>query len=100
MDLNPALKFELGDAAQILAENFFLDFELMVVSGVLIVASTTAAEMRTRRRDAVRRRLHDLDGLGAREAGFFLGERRFDLFSGEDERDEDCFAASAVFLAG
>jgi len=34
----------------------------------------------------------------AGEAGLFLGERGFDLFSGENERDEHGLAASAVFM--
>ena len=56
MDLNFAMQFKLGDAPQVLAQDFFLDFELMLVAGVLVVASATAAEMWARRRDAVRRR--------------------------------------------
>ena len=54
MDLNFALQFELGDAPQIFAQDFFLDFELMLVAGVLIMASAAAAEMWARRLDAVR----------------------------------------------
>jgi hypothetical protein len=98
MDLNFTLKFELGDAPQILAQDFFLDFELMLVAGLLIMASAAAAEMRTRRRDAVRRRLHDGFGFRADEAGFFFGDDSFDLFSGENEGDEDGLTASAVFI--
>ena len=54
MQLNFALQFELGDAAQVLVEDFFLDFELMIVAGVLVVASAAAGEMRAGRRNAVR----------------------------------------------
>ena len=50
MHLNLALEFKLGDAPQVLAQNFFLDFELMLVAGVLVVAASTAREIRTRRR--------------------------------------------------
>jgi len=97
MDLNFALQFEPGDAPQILAKNVFLDFELMFVACVLIVASAAAAEMRTRRLDAVRRRLHDGFGPRAGEAGFFFRDKGFDLFSGENKGDEHGLAASAVF---
>ncbi len=60
MDLNFALQFELGDAPQVLAQDFFLDFELMLVGGVLILASTAAGEVRTWRPHAMRRRLYYL----------------------------------------
>src|SRR5580700_3766449 len=98
MDLNFALQFELGDAPQILAQDFFLDFELMLVSRVLIVASAAAAEVWARCLDPVRRRLYNSFGLGAGEAGLFFGDCGFDLFSGENERDEDGLAASAVLI--
>ena len=97
MQLNFALQFELGDAAQILAQDFFLDLELMLVGGVLVVASAAAGEMRTGRRDAVRRGFNDCVGVGASEAWLFFGDRCFDFFSGENEGDEDGLAAAAVF---
>src|SRR5271170_1553031 len=100
MDLNFALQFELGDAAKILNQDFFLDFELMFVAGVLIVASATAAEMWTGRQNAVRRGLYDCDGVGAGEAGLLFGERRVDFLSGKNEGNENSFATSAVFIAG
>jgi hypothetical protein len=67
---------------------------------VLIVASAAAGEMRAGRRDAVRGGLDDCFGLCTGEAGLFFGECGFDVFSGEDEGDEDGFAAAAVFIAG
>ena|SRR5580704_3415205 len=100
MDLNFALQFELGDAPQVLAQDFFLDFELMLVAGVLVVASPAAAEMWTRRVDSVWRRSYDGFGLGAGEAGLLFRDDDFDLFSGENEGDEHGLAASAVFIAG
>ena len=94
--LNFTLQFDLGDAAQVLAQDFFLDLELLLVAGVLVVASAAAAEMWTRRQDAVRRRLYDGSGLRTGEAGLFLGDCGFDFFSGENKRDEDGFAAAVV----
>jgi hypothetical protein len=82
MDLNFALQFELCDPPQILAEDFRLDFELMLVVGVLVVASATVGEVRAWRRDAVWRWRYYFAGVGAGEAGFFLGESGFDCFSG------------------
>ncbi len=95
MYLDFVLQFELGDAAQVLAQDFFLDFELLLVAGVLVVASAAAAKMRTGRRNAVRRWLDDRRGLGAGEAGLFFGENGFDFFSGKNEGNENGLAASA-----
>ena len=82
MDLNFALQFELGDAAQVLAQDFFLDLELVLVAGVLVMTSAAAAEVRTRRMGAVRRGLEDCRGAGAGEAGLLFGERGLDFLSG------------------
>jgi hypothetical protein len=98
MQLNFALEFELGDAAQVLAQDFFLDLELVLVAGVLVMASAATSEMWAGRRDAVRRRFQNRLDLRTGEAGFFFGECGFDLFSGEDEGNEDGFAAGAVFI--
>jgi hypothetical protein len=100
MDLDLALKFELGDAAQIFAQDFFFDFELLFVGGVLVMTSSAAAKMRTRRRLAVRGWFDDCIGMGAGEARLFFGERGFDFFPRQNEGDEDSFAASAVFVPG
>ena len=100
MHLNLTGKFELGDAAQILAQDFFLDIELMVVVGMLIVTSATAGEMRTGRRYAVRGGLHDCGSMSAREAGLFFGDRGVDFFAGENKGNEDGFAAAAVLIGG
>ena len=100
MQLNFALEFELGDAAQVLAQDFFLDLELVLVGGMLIVASAAVGEMWAGRRDAVRRRFHDCFCLRADEAGFFFRECGFDLFSDEDEGNEDGLAAGVVFAVG
>ncbi len=98
MDLDFALQFQLGDAAQILPQDLSLDFELMFVAGVLVVASAAGSKVRAGRRDAVRRGFQDGGGLSAGEAGFFFDQRRFDLFSGEHEGNEGGFAASKVFV--
>jgi hypothetical protein len=54
MHLDFAREFQLGDAAKIFAQDFCFDFELVIVGGVLIMASATAGEVRTWRRDTVR----------------------------------------------
>ena len=96
MHLDFALQFELGDAPQILAQDFFFDFELVFVAGVLVVASATAAEVFTVWLNPMRRSFHDGFRVCASEARLFFGERRFDFFSGKNEWDEHGLAASAV----
>ena len=93
VDLNLVLQFELGDAAQVLAQDFFLDFELMRIAGVLVVASAATAEVLAIRRYALRRGLEDGCGLGASEPWLLFGECGFDFLSGKNERDEDGLAA-------
>jgi hypothetical protein len=95
MDFDLRLEFEFGDTAQVLAQDLLLDFELMLVSGVLVMTSATAAEMRAGRGDALRRRLDDRRGMGTGEAGFFLGERGLDFLSGENKGNEDGLAFSS-----
>ncbi len=100
MNLNLTLQFEPGDAAQIFAQDFFLDLELVIVAGVLVMASAAASEMGTGRLRAVRRRFYDGFDLCAGEAGLFFGEGGCDLLSGKNEGNEDGFAAAGVFVAG
>jgi len=99
MHFDFALQLELGDAPQVLAQDFFLDLELVLVGGVLVLASAAMAEVRTRRLDAVRRGLYYFAGLGSGKARLLFGERGFDLFCGEGEGNEHGFAASAVFTS-
>ncbi len=96
MNFDLAIEFEPGNAPQVLAQNLLLDFELMLVGGLLVVAATAVPEVRTRRGRAVRRRLYDGRRLSPGKAGFFFGERGFDFFSGKNERDEYGFAAATV----
>ena len=99
MDLDLAGQIELRGAAQSLAQDFFLDLELVFVAGVLIMASAALAEVGTGGCDAVRGRFDDRVGVGAGEAGFLFGERGFDFFSGKNKGYEDGLAA-AVFVGG
>jgi hypothetical protein len=96
MHFDLASEFEPGDAPQILAQNLLLDFELMLVGGVLMVASAATSEIRTLRLHAVRRRLYDGCWPRAGEARFFFGERGFDFLSGKNEGDEYGFAAATI----
>ena len=100
MHFDFALQFELGDAAQVLAQDFFLDFQLVCVTGVLVVASAAAAEVLAIWLDAMRRSFEDRFRARTSEARLFFGERRFDFFSGQNQRDEDSLAVSAVVTRG
>ena len=100
MHLDFALQFDLRDTAQVLAQDFFLYFELVLVTGVLIMTSAAAAKMRAGRWDTVGRRLHDGGSLRTCESGLFFGECSFDLLSGQNKGNEYSFAASAFFVAG
>ena len=100
MNLNLTRQFELGDAAQILAQDFRLDLELMLVSGVLVVASAAAAEIRARRLDAVRRRFYDFISVRAGEARFRFGNNSFDVFPSKYAGNKHGLAASAFFIRG
>lgn len=94
MDFDFGLKFEFGEAAKVLAQDFFFDLKLMFVSGVLVMASATAGKVRAGRRDAMRRGFNNCRRVGAGEAGLLFGERGFDFLSGENKGNEDGFAAT------
>jgi len=98
MDLDVERQVNLGQAPQALAQNFFLNLELVIVGGVLIMASAASGKVWARGRDAMRRRLKDRVGLGSREAGLLLDEGGFDFFSGKDKGDEHGLAASTGFI--
>lgn len=97
MHLNLAPQFELGDAPQVLAKDFFLYLKLMFVGRMLVVAPAATAVVRTGGRHAMRRRLDDLRRLRASEACLFFRERRFDFLPGKNERNEHSLSARPVF---
>ena len=82
MDFDTEWQVKLGNAEQIFPQDFFLDFELMLVAGVLVVAASAAGEVGAGRRDAVRGRLDYGVDSRAREASLLFGEGGFDFFSG------------------
>lgn len=96
MRLNIALKFEFGNPPQVFAQDFFFDLELMLVAGMLVIASTAATEVRARRRYAVLGRFQNCSGVRPGEAGFLFGKRRFYLLSGKNKRNEHSLTASSI----
>jgi len=53
MEGQAVLEFQLGNAPQVFPQNGGFDFELILVAGMLVVAASTAAEVRTSRLVAV-----------------------------------------------
>jgi hypothetical protein len=81
-----------------LAQDFFLDLELVLVARVLVVASTAAGVVLAAGLDAMQRRLDDRVCPGSREPGLLLGERCFNFLLRQDKGDEHGFAASVAFI--
>ena len=94
LDLRP--DFELGSAAEGFAQNLFLDFELMFVGGVLVMAASAAREIRTGGRDAMGRSLDNRFGVRASESGLLLSDRSFDSFPRQNERQKNRLAAATL----
>src|ERR1019366_5931105 len=91
--LNFVLEFELGSAAQRLAQNFGFLPQLHLIAHVLVVAAAAAAEVRTIRLDPIGRRRHHLCGFGASEAGAPLDPRDFNWLARQHKWHKDGFAA-------
>lgn len=98
MHLNVKWQFQLGCAAQALAQNFFFDFQLMLVPGVLVVAAAATGVVLATRLDAVCGGLDDGFTCGPCKSRLLLGDGRFNFLSSQDEGDEYGLAASAGFF--
>src|SRR5271156_4418039 len=98
MHLNFAPQLELGNAPEVFTQDFLFDLELVIVAGVLVVASAAACIVRACGLDSVWRGFHDCSGVCAGESGLFLGKRGFDFLSAKNERNEYGLAASVVFI--
>src|SRR5579862_4036452 len=96
VNFNVEGQVEFRRAAQSFAQDFLFDFDLVLVRGVLIVTSAALTVIGTGRLHAVRGSLNDCISLGSRKSRFLLGESGFDFFVGENEGDEDGFAAGTV----
>lgn len=90
------IEFQLGNAAKVLLKGSCLDLQLMPVVGVLVVATATAAEVRTVGLDAMRRGLENLVRSGAREAGFIFEQGCLDFFALQHKGQKYGFAAAVL----
>jgi len=96
MNLEFSGEFELGDSLEVFFEDFGLELELVVVGGVLVVASAAAGEVGAAGIDAIGGWSEQSLEFRSGEAGFLFRDGGFNLFGGEDEGYEDGFAASVI----
>jgi hypothetical protein len=74
-------QLQLGHAPQGLAQDFFFDFQLMFVAGVLVVAASAPGEILASRLDPLGRGFDELIGSAPREPRLLFGQRRLDNFA-------------------
>src|SRR4029077_8804544 len=85
MNFDLAWQVELGESPQTLTQDIYFDTELMLVAGMLVVPPAAAAEIRTPRRDAMRRSTENRLHPGAHIAGLLFLHLSFDLFPTKDK---------------
>src|SRR6516225_9197120 len=94
MSLNLDSKLKLSRTAQGFTQNFRLVAQLSFVSDVLILASTTPAEIRAFKDDTLRCRREYLVQPGAREAGAALQQAGLNSLARQNVWQEDRFPAT------
>ena len=94
MEDQVAIQFQLGDTPQIFLENVGLDFDLMLVAGVLIMTPATALKVGAGWINPLSRGLQDFLGARPGEPRLFFGQRRFNRFSRQNERNEGRFTVT------
>src|SRR5258705_1446596 len=88
VDRQLRLQLELRCATQTLARNGRLDGELVLVAGVLVVASATMLKIGTGWLDTLGRWFKDVFQLRAGESGLFFQDRSSNLLAFEHEWDK------------
>jgi hypothetical protein len=99
MNRDAGLQFHFGDAAKSLLQDRRLDLKLMLVSGVLIMAAATAAEIRTARFYPMRRSLKNHFRAASRKTPLLLEQRSIDSFAFKHKGNEYSFAG-AMLIGG
>lgn len=97
MRLDFASRLEFCDAAKILQQNCFLDFELVIIGGVLILAAAAASEVGAPGLHTMWRRLQDGLHAGSRKTALLLTYAGFNFFPRENKRNEYRFTAIVLF---
>ena len=91
-DTDAAVVIDFADAAQHFAQNRGLAVELILVTGVLILAAAAVLEVGAEGRDARSGRLDDLEQMGARQIVFDAVHPGVHGLARQHERSEDHLA--------
>jgi len=94
MNFNLNRQFNFCRAPQTLAQDFLLDIKLMLVAGVLIVASAARAKVWALRLNPVRGRFGNRFGPCPDKPGLPLCDDGLDGFASQHERNKRSLAAS------
>ena len=96
MHLQFGSQLEFRETAQILFKNCGFAFQLVFVGGMLIMAPTTSAEVRTPWLHPVRRGFNDPIHPGSSEAWLLLNDSCVNRLSLEHEREKHGFSAPVL----
>jgi hypothetical protein len=96
MDLQFRAELQLGNAAKIFPQHGRFDLELVLIVGVLIVASATTPEIRTSRNDASRRGSENGLQLGSGKPGLLFAKDCLHAFTGQHEGHKHSFARTML----
>jgi hypothetical protein len=92
MDDQIDAQFYLRNATESLLEDGGFNFDLVFVTGMLVLTSATGGEIRALGVGPVRRSLANMIGVGPGKSCLFGDDRAFNAFALEDERHEHSFA--------
>ena len=98
MHLN-LIELKLRHPPQILFQDGYFDFELVLIGSVLVVASTAPCEVGARRVNSCRGWRNQFFYPGPRKSLFLFNQGRFHLFALKHKRDKHGFPRS-MFVSG
>lgn len=87
-----AVQLDFGNPTQIFLQDCGFDFQLMLVSGVLIMTTSAGLKVRAQRRDPIGGRPQDLIGTSSSESAFLLQECGLDLLPVQYEGHKNSLA--------
>src|SRR5581483_1989151 len=96
MNLQFNCQIEFCNPKQILFENGGFDCELMLIAGMLIMASAATLEIWAHGLNPMRRSLQNLIGAPPRKATLLLVKCRINFFAFKNEWQKYCLAASLL----
>ena len=95
MHLDSHFQLQLGRSPQRFAQYLLLDFQLMMIAGMLILTSAARTEIRAGRLHAVGRGRNDRASLGPRETRLLLRDRSVDCLTPQYKGHEDGFSRAS-----